>query len=70
MKLDTRVFPDIDALSRAAVQEMLRVMQDAVKQRGRFVLALSGGHTPYRKRRDRLQKGLYHRRNLFRLRSQ
>jgi len=46
MKLDTRVSPDIDSLSRAALEQVLEDMQDAVKKRGRFVLALSGGHTP------------------------
>ena len=29
MKMDTRVFPDIDALSRAALEELLRMMQDS-----------------------------------------
>jgi 6-phosphogluconolactonase len=46
MKMETRVFPDIDTLSRGAFEELLRVMQDAIKQRGRFAIALSGGHTP------------------------
>jgi 6-phosphogluconolactonase len=46
MKMDTRVFPDLDALSRAAFEQLLRVMQDSVEQRGRFAIALSGGHTP------------------------
>ncbi|MGA7854314.1 MAG: 6-phosphogluconolactonase [Candidatus Acidiferrales bacterium] len=46
MKLDTRVFPDIDALSRGALEEVLRNLHDAVAQRGRFAIALSGGHTP------------------------
>jgi 6-phosphogluconolactonase len=46
MKMETRVFPDIDALSRGALEELLRVMQDAIKQRGRFAIALAGGHTP------------------------
>jgi 6-phosphogluconolactonase len=46
MKMESRVFPDIDALSRGALEELLRVMQDAVKQRGRFAIALAGGHTP------------------------
>ena len=36
MKMATRVFSDIDALSRGALEELLRVMQDAIKQRGRF----------------------------------
>ena len=46
MKMDTRVFPDLDALSRAAFEELLRVMRDAIAERGRFTIALSGGHTP------------------------
>ena len=46
MKLDTRVLPDIDALSRAALEELLSDLQDAIKQRGRGAIALSGGHTP------------------------
>lgn len=44
--MDTRVFPDINALSRAAAEESFRIMQDAVAQRGRFAIALAGGHTP------------------------
>jgi 6-phosphogluconolactonase len=46
MKLDTRVFPDIDALSRAALEELLRDLREALTQRGRGAIALSGGHTP------------------------
>ena len=46
MKLDTRVLPDLEALSRAVLDETLRIVQDAVKQRGRFAIALAGGHTP------------------------
>lgn len=46
MKMDTRVFPDIDALSGAALDELLRIMADAVRERGRFAIALSGGRTP------------------------
>ena len=46
MKMDTRVFADIDALSRAALAELLRVMGEAVRGRDRFLIALSGGHTP------------------------
>ncbi len=46
MKLDTRVLPDIDALSRAALEELLSDLQDAITQRGRGAIALSGGHTP------------------------
>jgi 6-phosphogluconolactonase len=44
--MDTRVFPDIEALSRAALDELLRIMGEAVQERGRFVIALSGGRTP------------------------
>jgi 6-phosphogluconolactonase len=46
MKLDTRIFPDIDALSRGALEEVLCNLHEATAQRGRFVIALSGGHTP------------------------
>ena len=46
MKLDTRVYPDIDALSRAALEELLRDLREAIARRGRGALALSGGHTP------------------------
>lgn len=46
MKIDARVFPDLHALSRAALEELMRIAQDSVKQRGRFAVALSGGRTP------------------------
>lgn len=46
MKMDMRVFPNIEALSRAALDELLRIAQEAVAERGRFAIALSGGHTP------------------------
>jgi 6-phosphogluconolactonase len=46
MNMDTRVFPDLDALSRGALEELLRVMRDAIQERGRFVVALAGGNTP------------------------
>jgi 6-phosphogluconolactonase len=46
MKMDTRVFPDIEALSRGALEELQRILEDAVANRGRFAIALSGGHTP------------------------
>jgi 6-phosphogluconolactonase len=44
--MDERVYDDLDALSRAALEELLRIAQDAVRQRGRFAIALSGGRTP------------------------
>jgi 6-phosphogluconolactonase len=59
MKMDIRVFPDIDALNRAVLDELLRIMGDAVRQRGRFAIALSGGRTPerlYRLWADREQR--------------
>lgn len=46
MDMDARVFPDLDALSRAALEELLRVMREAIKERGRFAIALAGGNTP------------------------
>jgi 6-phosphogluconolactonase len=46
MKLNTRISPDIEALSRAALEEVLDNVHQAVKLRGRFAIALSGGHTP------------------------
>jgi 6-phosphogluconolactonase len=46
MQMDTRVFPDLDTLSRAAADESFRVMQSAIAERGRFAVALAGGHTP------------------------
>jgi len=46
MKMDARVFPDLDSLNNAALEEVLRVLDDAVAKRGRFAIALSGGHTP------------------------
>jgi 6-phosphogluconolactonase len=46
MKMDARIFPDIEALSRAALEEILRAAQEAVNLRGRAAIALAGGHTP------------------------
>jgi 6-phosphogluconolactonase len=46
MKLDTRVLPDLISLSRAALEETLAIIQATVAKRGRFAIALSGGHTP------------------------
>ncbi len=46
MKMDERIFPNLDALSRAVLEELLRIIRDAVAQRGRCAIALSGGHSP------------------------
>jgi len=48
VQMDTRVFPDVDALSRGALEAILRILAESVSQRGRFAIALSGGHTPAR----------------------
>ena len=46
MKMDERILPNLDALSRAVLEESLRIVREAVAQRGRCTIALSGGHTP------------------------
>src|SRR5579884_678023 len=46
MKLDERVYSNLDGLSRGALDELLRIMKNSIAQRGRFAIALSGGHTP------------------------
>jgi 6-phosphogluconolactonase len=46
MKLDTRIFPNIDALSRAALEQLLSDLREGMQLRGRGAIALSGGHTP------------------------
>lgn len=40
------VVPDLDALSLRAAELILQAGQDAIEQRGRYMLALSGGRTP------------------------
>ena len=46
MHMDARVFPDLDLLSRAAMDQTMEILRGAIAQRGRFSIALSGGHTP------------------------
>ncbi|HTP45211.1 MAG TPA: 6-phosphogluconolactonase [Candidatus Acidoferrum sp.] len=46
MFFESRIFPDADSLGQAALGEILRILADAVATRGRFSIALSGGHTP------------------------
>jgi len=46
MEMDARVFPDLDALSRGLLDELLRVVRQAISERGGFSIALSGGKTP------------------------
>src|ERR1700683_5418469 len=46
MKLDVRVLPDLISLSRAVLEEIFPIIKEAVAKRGKFSIALSGGHTP------------------------
>jgi 6-phosphogluconolactonase len=46
MGMETRIFPDLDSLSRAAMDQTMEILRAAVAQSGRFSIALSGGHTP------------------------
>lgn len=46
MKFDIRVLPDLVSLSRAVLEETFSTIHEAVAKRGRFSIALSGGHTP------------------------
>ena len=43
-----RVFPDLDALARAAAEEFFRRAVTSIQERGRFTVVLSGGSTPLR----------------------
>jgi 6-phosphogluconolactonase len=46
MYLESRIFSTIADLSEAALDEILHIANDAVAKRGRFSIALAGGHTP------------------------
>jgi 6-phosphogluconolactonase len=46
--MEKLVFADIDALSKAALDEVFRLTKDAVQASGRCAISLSGGHTPER----------------------
>jgi 6-phosphogluconolactonase len=46
MKVDIRIFKDSDALSVAAAEIFVRTAAEAIRARGRFLVALSGGGTP------------------------
>ena len=41
-----QIYPDADALARAAAVELLRLAQESLAARGVFTLALAGGSTP------------------------
>lgn len=47
MPIETQVFPDADAASRAAAEIVAGAGREAVAERGEFNLALSGGKTPW-----------------------
>ncbi len=51
-KVDLRVFEDLEALSAAAARALVEAANEAIRRRGSFTLALSGGET---------SKGLYRR---------
>ena len=42
-----QVLPDADAVARGAASHIAAAARDAVAARGRFVIAVSGGHTPW-----------------------
>jgi len=48
MQMDEKVFADLDSLSRAALDELLKIVRDTTARNGRCALALSGGTTPNR----------------------
>lgn len=43
---DIRILTTPQELSEAAAEEVLRAAKEAIEQRGRFTIALSGGSTP------------------------
>ncbi len=44
--MSTIIYPDVDKLSHAAAQYIVRVANESIAAHGRFTLALSGGSTP------------------------
>lgn len=48
MKSNTsvKVFEDLESLSESARQSFVQIANEAINQRGRFLVALSGGNTP------------------------
>ncbi len=46
--MKVEVFPDADAVARAAAGLIAADARAAVAARGRFTLAVSGGHTPWK----------------------
>ena len=48
MKMDEHVYSDLAKLNAAVLEEIHRVIEDALSKRRKFAIALSGGHTPSR----------------------
>lgn len=46
--MKVEIFPDADTVARQAAQFIAAAARDAVGARGRFTLAVSGGHTPWK----------------------
>jgi 6-phosphogluconolactonase len=44
--MDIQILPDADTLAGAAADFIIHAAQAAIKERGRFTIALAGGHTP------------------------
>src|ERR1700745_2998577 len=42
-----KIFPDADAVAQKAAEIIAAEARTAVKARGRFIVAVSGGHTPW-----------------------
>ena len=45
--MKTEILPDADAVARKAAERIAAEARSAVAERGRFVMAVSGGHTPW-----------------------
>lgn len=43
---EVRLYPGLEALSRGAAEEIVRLAHAAVAERGHFAMVLAGGHTP------------------------
>jgi 6-phosphogluconolactonase len=48
MKPDVRIFKDLEKLSHHAAELFVEQAAEAIRQRGRFLVALNGGNTPMR----------------------
>ena len=44
--MDLTIYPDIDTLSQHAAQYIVDIAIESIADRGRFIIALSGGNTP------------------------